>query len=132
MQTTPFRFHIDPSHGTPIYRQIVDQVRAQIAGGRLREGEYLPSVRRVAETVDVNPMTISRAYGLLEQEGLVDRIRGKGMRVCAVAQVDGVPERQRQLLPLLEEAIRRADELQLTAEQVLEVLRPLLSELDHD
>ena len=62
----------------------------------------------------------------------MDRIRGKGMRVCAVAQVDGVPERQRQLLPLLEEAIRRADELQLTAEQVLEVLRPLLSELYHD
>ena len=65
----------------PIYRQILDQVRAQIATGRLAAGEFLPSVRQVASELTVNPMTVSKAYSLLERDGIVELVRGQGMRV---------------------------------------------------
>ena len=76
-----FRFHVAPSSGVPIYRQIFDQVRAQIATGRLTDGDFLPSVRQVAGELAVNPMTVSKAYSLLERDGVVELVRGHGMRV---------------------------------------------------
>src|SRR5580658_9073455 len=80
-----FRFHVAPSSGVPIYRQLLDQVRAQIATGRLAPGEFLPSVRQVAAELTVNPMTVSKAYSLLERDGVVELVRGQGMRVIGRA-----------------------------------------------
>src|SRR5690606_38605892 len=62
--------HINPALPEPIYRQITEQVRRLVAAGQLRPGEGLPSVREVAATHAVNPMTVSRAYSLLEAEGV--------------------------------------------------------------
>ncbi|MEO1368715.1 MAG: GntR family transcriptional regulator [Acidobacteriota bacterium] len=125
-------FHIDPGASQPIYRQLVEQVRAQIAGGRLEAGDFLPSVRQLAKAFDVNPMTISRAFALLESEGVLERVRGKGMRVLALSREESVEERQAHLEPLLRAAAQRAHELNLSAETVLDQLRPLLEELDHE
>jgi GntR family transcriptional regulator len=76
-------FVLNPQSGTPIYRQLIDQVTRLIAGGQLAAGSELPSVRELAELHAVNPMTISKAYALLEAEGLLERQRGKPMRVAA-------------------------------------------------
>ncbi|MBM5573301.1 MULTISPECIES: GntR family transcriptional regulator [Deefgea] len=75
-------FILNPALPTPIYRQIQDQVRRLIAGGQLLPGTALPSVRELAEIHAVNPMTISKAYSLLEAEGLLARQRGKPMTVA--------------------------------------------------
>lgn len=79
----PTRFVIAANDVVPIYRQIVDQVRRQIAGGQLHTGDELPSVRAVAQEHAVNPMTVSKAYSMLETEGLLERRRGMGMVVAA-------------------------------------------------
>jgi GntR family transcriptional regulator len=137
-EITTLRFYVNPSQGLPIYRQIMDQVRAQIAGGRLRQGDFLPSVRQVAETLQINPMTVSKAYSLLEAEGVIARVRGQGMQVVTLADGpsttrDGPREvtvRSNQLRPLLEAVVRRAYELNLTRSQVRALLEPLLKELD--
>jgi GntR family transcriptional regulator len=76
-------FILNPQSGIPIYRQLVMQVTRLIAGGHLAAGTELPSVRELAELHAVNPMTISKAYALLESEGLLERQRGKPMRVAA-------------------------------------------------
>lgn len=76
-------FILNPQSGIPIYRQLVTQVTRLIAGGQLSAGTELPSVRELAELHAVNPMTISKAYALLESEGLLERQRGKPMRVAA-------------------------------------------------
>ncbi len=76
-------FVLNPQSGTPIYRQLVEQITRLIAGGQLAAGTELPSVRELAELHTVNPMTISKAYALLEAEGLLERQRGKPMRVAA-------------------------------------------------
>lgn len=65
----------------PIYRQIRDRVIASILDGSLKEGEPLPSVRTVAVDLQVNPLTVSKAYQELADDGLVERRRGLGMFV---------------------------------------------------
>ena len=86
MADSPVNFEINPNSGVPIYRQIVDQVHALVAGGLLREGDLLPSVRQVASDASVNPMTVSKAYSRLETEGVVRRVRGLGMQILPPSQ----------------------------------------------
>ena len=69
--TNRFLFTIQPQSGIPLYRQIVDQVRGQVAGGRLAAGELLPSVRQLASDLQINMMTVSKAYSLLESDGVL-------------------------------------------------------------
>jgi GntR family transcriptional regulator len=120
---------IQPNAPEPIYRQIVEQLRRLIAGGQLAPGELLPSVREVAGFHAVNPMTVSRAYGIAEGEGLLERLRGKGMAVSATQKA---AHSQHQRLALLEPQLlalaRHARELELPAEPVLRRLSKLLGE----
>lgn len=95
---------IDHHSGQPIFRQVIDQIRRQVMAGQLREGEQLPSVRDLAMQLRVNPMTISKAYGLLEMEGILERRRGVGLFVAAIAR----DKAGRTKADMLEEALTRA------------------------
>jgi len=129
MPAPPTSFDINPNSGVPIYRQLIDQVHALVVGGRLREGDFLPSVRRVARAASINPMTVSKAYARLEAEGTVQRVRGQGMRVTAPS-VDGSPrQRQMQLRELLKPVLHRARQLGLNERQTRAVIDRLLKEL---
>ena len=75
-------FILNPNAGEPIYRQLIEQIRRLIAGGQLLPGTEMPSVRELASNNAINPMTISKAYSLLEAEGLLERQRGKPMTVA--------------------------------------------------
>ena len=79
-------FSLNPQSGIPIYRQLAEQVRRMVAGGQLQAGDELPSVRELALAHAVNPMTISKAYSLLEAEGLLLRQRGKPMQIAPQEQ----------------------------------------------
>ncbi|RPI75649.1 MAG: GntR family transcriptional regulator [Planctomycetaceae bacterium] len=116
----------------PIYRQLMDQVRALVASGRLADGDLLPSVRQVAQDLQVNQMTVSKAYSLLEREEVVERLRGHGMRVNQKSPRGTLKERQNELRPLLEQVAIQAYQLALTREQVLAALEPLLKKRGHD
>jgi GntR family transcriptional regulator len=72
---------IDPRSGLPVYRQIMEQVRRMIVAGRLPAGEKLPSVRDLAGTLGINPLTVGKAYGELERAGVIEMRRGLGMFV---------------------------------------------------
>ncbi len=97
-------FEIDLHSGVPIYRQIVDQVRLQIITGRLGAGDQLDSVRDLAARVKVNPMTVSKAYSLLEAEGLVERRRGVGLFAARIGQ----EQKDRNKRHILESALDKA------------------------
>lgn len=120
---------IQPNAPEPIYRQIVEQLRRLIASGQLVAGELLPSVREVAGFHAINPMTVSRAYGLAEAEGLLERLRGKGMAVAAMRRASQTESQRLALLePQLLELARHARELELPAEPVLRRLTRLLGD----
>ena len=79
--------HLDYRDARPIYAQIIDGYREQIATGILLPGDRLPSVREQATRLAINPNTIQRAYRQLEMEGWIVTVQGKGCFVCNVPSV---------------------------------------------
>jgi GntR family transcriptional regulator len=117
-------FRINPSAGAPIYRQLMDQVRRMLLAGELSAGDELPSVRRLAARLEVNPMTVSKAYSLLESDGWLVRRRGKGMVVASShGQPEGEATRLALLAPAIAEVAAQALELKLPAEHVANLLK---------
>ena len=120
-------FQIQPAAAEPIYRQMIEQTRRMIASGQLVSGETMPSVREVAGYHAINPMTVSKAYSLLEGEGLLERQRGKGM---VVAVQRGRSKSQSARLDLLDPAIqalaKQARELELPQSIVVQRLKEFL------
>lgn len=122
-------FILNPQSGIPIYRQLVEQARRLIAGGQLQPGDELPSVRELAVAQAVNPMTISKAYSLLEAEGLLLRQRGKPMQVApARADLHSEAARLQQLQPQLEQLLLAAQQLEISDQQLLATLVAKLQE----
>lgn len=121
-----FRFDLLPSSATPIYRQIVDQVARAVASGSLAAGDELPSVRAVASQYVVNPMTVSKAYSLLELQGLVERRRGVGM-VIRPSMAAALPERLSHLRPALEHAASVSRQLGIAPEAAIEAFQQILA-----
>jgi GntR family transcriptional regulator len=72
------QFQLDFRSDIPIYIQIVEQVRQKVAGGALRQGDQLPTVRQLATELRVNFNTVARAYRLLDEAGLISTQRGRG------------------------------------------------------
>ena len=79
--------HLDYRDPRPIYAQIIDGFREQIATGILQPGDKLPSVRELASTLTINPNTIQRAYRQLEMEGWIVTMQGKGCFVCKMPSI---------------------------------------------
>ena len=121
-------FSVTTGSAEPIYRQLIDQVRRQVASGHLKAGDELPSVRELAQALAVNPMTVSKAFGLLEAEGVFERRRGLAMVVAAPhrkAQPAG--DRAELLRPTLQRAAAEARELQLSPQQALALFKAILN-----
>jgi GntR family transcriptional regulator len=127
-----FLFQAFPTSGVPIYRQLVEQVRRQAAAGRLKPGEFLPSVRQVAGELQVNPMTVSKAYSILEREGVLEVVRGQGMRLKSPPMNGTVRDRRQALKPLLEQVVATAYQLSLSPRDVMRLLEPMLEDLDRE
>lgn len=69
---------IDPRSSTPIYEQIELGIKELILKGGLKSNDKLPSVREMSTILTINPNTISKAYGELERDGIIETLRGKG------------------------------------------------------
>lgn len=112
-------FTLDPHSGIPIYRQLQEQVRRLVASGQLKVGTELPSVRDLAVTHAVNPMTVSKAYSLLEAEGLLQRNRGLPMTVASRRRSVETPERRKkQVEPQVQQLVLSARQLELTRKEL--------------
>ena len=122
-------FSIATGSPEPIYRQLVDQVKRLVAAGQMAPGDGMPSVRDVAQSLALNPMTVSKAYSLLEMEGVLTRRRGLGMEVAArTGTVQSVQERAELLRPTLERAAMEARQLELDPDTVLSLFTQILKE----
>lgn len=122
-------FQIATTSGVPIYRQVIDQVKMGIATGRFKPDDFLPSVRQVATELEVNPMTISKAYSLLEKEGVLEYARGKGMRISASdVPHENMKEREENIKPLLREVVTKASQLALGPDKIHELFMHIWKE----
>lgn len=112
--------------GTPIYQQIAEQLRADILAGKLKEGEYLPSIRGLARDLRISVITTMKAYEQLEAEGLVTAAQGKGFYVNAQDSEMLKEQHLRKVEEALLEAIRAAEIARMTEEELLGTLQALL------
>ncbi len=111
---------VTPADESPIYRQIMRQIREAIALGSLKPGDKLPSHRDLAEQLVVAPLTVKKAYDELEGYGYLETQRGRGTFVAS--SLPGIDNRQ-QLQSLARDLLSRAYLSGLTREQTLELLR---------
>ena len=127
--TDPSLFSVVAGSTEPIYRQLVAQVRRCVAGGQLKAGDELPSVRELAQALSVNPMTVSKAFGLLEAEGLLTRRRGLAMVIAEQhRRAQPAADRVDLLRPTLERAAQEVQQLQLPAAQAVALFKTILNE----
>jgi GntR family transcriptional regulator len=129
MNNLTMLFSIVTGSAEPIYRQLVEQVKRRIAAGQWQAGDEMPSVRELAQALAVNPMTVSKAYSLLEAQGVLERRRGLSMVVAEGAQPSTrVSDRAELLRPTLERAATEAHELGLSPARALALFKAVLHE----
>lgn len=122
-------FILNPHSSVPIYQQLVEQVRRLVTSGQLAPGTELPSVREMAQEHTVHPMTISKAYSLLETEGILERRRGKPMAVAALRKNQlSVAARLKQIEPQMEALTLSVRQLELDEKEVMDLLKKKLGE----
>jgi GntR family transcriptional regulator len=117
-------FVLRPHSGVPLHRQLYEQIRRLVAGGQLAPGTALPSIRELALTHTINPMTVSKVYARLEAEGVLERNRGKLMTVAAQRSAQATHSaRLAALEQPLENLVLAARQLELDADAVVEALK---------
>ena len=120
--------NIQNTSSTPLYEQIVQQVKNHILSGRLEQGEALPSIRQLARDLQVSIITTKRAYEELESQGFLTTVAGKGTFVSLHNRQRLLDMRVREVERLLEEAVEAAKSIPLSREQVEEILGLLYEE----
>jgi GntR family transcriptional regulator len=125
MQISVQQFFVQPSSGVPLFRQLMDQVAALIASGQAQEDDFLPSTRELSAALEVNMMTVSKAWSKLEADGVLERVRGRGMKIAAPTK-QSLAERKKRVEQLLKPAVLQSVHLGLTDEQVLAIVKRLL------
>ena len=116
------QIHISPNDGVPIYLQIVNQVKYQVASGRLAPGEELPPIRVLAEQLIVNPNTVARAYRELETAGVVVKRRTAGTFVSDAGSPLARRERLKILTERIDALLAEARQLDVATDEVVRLL----------
>ncbi len=123
-----FNLVISTGSTTPIYKQMIDQVRLAVATGKLAIGDQLPSIRALAEELVVNPNTVARVYTDLAREGLIESRAGRGVFVTRKRRVFTRQEGWRRLEPLIDGLIGEAMAMDFTREDLRDAFEKKLGQ----
>src|SRR2546430_14676280 len=125
-----FHINVTTGAGTPIYRQIVEQVRLAVATEALLPGQAMPSVRSLAERLLVNANTVVKAYAELVRDGVLESQQGLGFFVARKRQIYSQVERLRRLHQAVDNFIHEAVFLDFSAEEIRKAVEEKLTKLD--
>jgi len=115
------QFRIDNASDRPVYQQIIDQIKRDIALGRLIKDEKLPTVRQLAKQLAINPNTIAKAYRQLEQEGIIVTKPGTGAFVASLDSNLSKSVRKKIVSEELERIAIEAFHMQIDRQTLLEL-----------
>jgi GntR family transcriptional regulator len=121
--------HINFSSGVPIYLQLMEQIKHAVDTGAVREGEQLPTIRKVAEELAMNPNTVARAYRELERDGVIEVRHGLGAYVAEPQASKGKSAGILKAGEVLRQAMEKGMELGLTEPELRRVFEDELSRL---
>jgi GntR family transcriptional regulator len=125
---------ISASSGVPVYLQLEQQIKHAIASGVLRAGDSLPSTRRTAAELRINPNTVARAFQNLEREGVIRTVPGGGTFVASQAVLGSglmKAEKLRRLRPLASQLAVEASQLRFASDDLHKLLDSVLEELEN-
>src|SRR5215510_2946022 len=111
-------FRIEPATRTPIYRQLVAEIREAVARGRLKPEERLPSVRELSRELVINPNTVARVYTELERDGILNTRPGLGVYVAQPRNELTKRVRKERLVCLVDGLLTEAVHLGFSAEEL--------------
>lgn len=120
---------VNASSGLPIYVQIETQVKNAVAAGALKKGEALPSVRKLALELGINPNTVARAYQELEREGVIGAVPGGGTYVAGHTPRFLKSEKLRRLQPYARQIAVEGTQLGLDEEDIMDMVQEELEKL---
>jgi GntR family transcriptional regulator len=123
-------FQIDFSNGLAVYDQVVRQVKFAVAGGLLKEGELIPSVRELARELAINPNTVARAYRQLQDDGVVESVRGTGLAVAKGAGQGCRDERIELIRTRLEQVFAEAQQSRLDVRRLRALVEKQLAAIE--
>lgn len=112
---------INHSSMQPIYEQVVDQIKALVIDGILKEQDALPSVRTLSKELKISALTVKKAYDCLEEEGFINTVHGKGSFIANANQGLLMEERKKEVETDLEQAIRKGRSCGLTDQEIREL-----------
>ena len=120
------RIIINHSSMTPIYEQIVEQVKTLIRNEKLKENDNLPSVRSLAKELKISALTVKKAYDNLESEGFTVTVHGKGTYVAATNTELLLEEQKKELEADLEQAIQKGRRCGISDEDIKSLFELIL------
>lgn len=120
-------FRLNPQSGVPIYLQLIEQVKHGIENGALRPGDQLPGIRKLAESIPMNPNTVAKAYKELEHMGLVELRQGSGAFIAEGLDTKELTDRMQSARPIVEKAIEKLLQLGLSEEEVRRLMEAELA-----
>jgi GntR family transcriptional regulator len=126
------QFRIDNASDRPVYQQIVDQVKRDVALGRLAQGEKLPTIRQLAAELVMNPNTIAKAYRQLEQEGIIVTRPGAGAFIANLDTTLSKSVCKRMLCEQLERVVVEAIHMQVDKKTLLEWITDTIERFNFD
>ncbi len=115
-------FKIDTSNGVPVYEQVARQITFAVASGGLVVGEMVPSVRIMARQLAINPNTVARAYRQLQDQGIVETVRGSGLAVSKGAKSKCLAARNRLVRQRIEQVLMEARQSQISDEEIKNIV----------
>jgi GntR family transcriptional regulator len=121
--------HVNPSSGFPVYLQIEGQVKQAIAAGALQQDNALPSVRRLAAQLRVNPNTVAKAYQNLERDGVIRTVPGGGTYIAGSSPGLLKSEKLRRLRPVARQLAVESTQLRLAPGDVVRLVEDELDRL---
>lgn len=124
--------HLDFRAGTPIYTQIVEQVKQQVVSGELKPGDQLPTVRALALELRVNFNTVARAYRLLDEASIISTQQGRGTYILEVPPPERTDKlRQQALQALTRDYLSEAHRLGCNPDEIIKTLKEQLDNENH-
>lgn len=121
--------NLNPNSGVPVYLQLMEQIKHAIATGALRPGDQLPGMRKLAETLVINPNTVAKVYRELEHEGVIELRHGSGAFISEKALVSASAEVMRRSGKMAKELIQTLLKQGLSEEEIRRLIEAALSEL---
>jgi GntR family transcriptional regulator len=117
------QLHVSTGDGVPIYLQIANQVKYQVASGRLAPGNEIPPIRVLAHQLLVNPNTVARAYMELEREGVVEKRHGSGTYISANGSPLAHKERLKILTDRVDALLAEARHLEIDSQELQRLIK---------